>query len=105
MKAGNACSSLQVGLVQVHPLPGSGQHDGGCQGGSPSRQRRRQRREAERPAKATNEELSEAEGTTLDAGMKDIVAGEDNKVLKKDDTEEGENYVVNELKIDAHEKC
>ena len=36
--------------------------------------------------------------------MKDIVAGEDNKVLKKDDTEEGENYVVNELKIYAHEK-
>ena len=57
-EAGNAFVSLQVGLVQVHPISSSTQHSVGCQGGNPTRQCRRKHREAERQAKATNEEVS-----------------------------------------------
>ena len=53
-------------IGQVNPSPDSGQHAGEGQGGTPARKGRRQRRKSERQAKATTEEVADAEGSNLD---------------------------------------
>ena len=121
-KAGNAFVNLNVGLGQVKPLTGKGQHGGVHRGGGPAKQRRRERREAEHKSKAAAEKAAAAadaeksgllsEKTAVEEAV-GLLARKDNKssddkipqIDGAPDAPDESEFVEYALKIAAHEKC